>query len=217
MRITADWRSQMEAYLMGEVEHCQAIKMVLHHTYQYYGQHLAPMQLAMMAEDLDAFEPREVEAAVRTWRRKRPEPGHKPRPPMPNELIAILVPKMTEDAEASMLAQSIVGAIKRIGYNKPARAKEELGPIAWAAICARGGWEAMCQQTQEKDLNTLQAQLRDAIRADLQMRDDPMLAEMRRVTGRTTLSMARPSIRRLSSIQEVMQETLPSSPPTQMG
>lgn len=213
MRITPDWRRQMEAYVMGEVDHSKAIKMVLHQTYQYYGQHLAPMQLAMMAEDLDAFEPHDVETAARAWRRKSPEPGHKPRPPMPSELIAMLVPKMTEDAEAAMLATSIIGAIRRIGYNKPERAESELGPVAWTAIQARGGWQAMCQSTQTKDLNTLQAQLRDALRAQLQMRDDPMMAEMRRVTGRSHLSLARPTMRRLSSIQEVVQECIPSHPP----
>jgi len=164
------WLQRAEDWLMAEVTHVQRIKTLLLETHEYYGQRLMPRQIHMMAEELSPFSAEEVSLALRRWRLMPPAAGHKPRPPMPNEIIAILAPQMTQDQEANSIAAHILSCISSCGYTQPKRAQEQLGETAWQVVRDRGGWHNLCSTVTIEQLPTLHAQLRDCAKGRLQGR-----------------------------------------------
>lgn len=66
-------------------------------------------------------------------------------------------------AQATEIAQRIWGSLGLDGSYNPERAKQRIGPVGWEAVQRMGGWQQLCEITQEDDKGTCIAQWRDMI------------------------------------------------------
>lgn len=198
------WLARVTKAILLEMDNLQDIKRILNRAYHYHERTPTPQQLQMYAEDLMEFPAAQVERAIKVWNTKKPPEGHNPRPPKPCDIIDLLAPKVSMEAEANALAASILKCVSTCGYTQPKRAEETIGPIGWQIVQARAGWKNLCETVTVDNLTTMHAQLRDSAKSVLMMR--PMEdVEIRQVTGRETVKMQKPELRRLSSIAEVLE------------
>jgi len=165
------WLTWAEDWLMAELNRLQEIKIALYNAHAFYDERLRAEKLEMMAELLEDFDPEAIRQAIRAWMLAPPEKGHKPRPPMPNELIALMQPQLTPEQEGSDIAGQICGAISKYGWNNAKAAKAALPEIAWQILSDNyGGWPRFCEMSHERDMVNIRAQLRDQIAASIKRR-----------------------------------------------
>jgi len=158
-----------EDWWMDELTRLKEIGLALVNAYAAYDQRIVGTEkYKVMLDLLQDFEPVQVRMAIRAWMTQPPEKGHKPRPPMPNELIALMQPQLTPEQEGSDIAGLVCGAISRYGWNNAKAAKAALPAVGWQIIQQNfGGWQRFCETVTEKDLVNVRAQLRDQIAASL--------------------------------------------------
>jgi hypothetical protein len=65
--------------------------------------------------------------------------------------------------QASEIAQKCFGAIRKFGWTKSQEAREFIGEEGWEVIQRRGGWQAHCESTLEREVPILTAQFRDSL------------------------------------------------------
>lgn len=80
--------------------------------------------------------------------------------PTPGELSKLVNGEGDEKCESTVIAGKIWGSVARFGYHNAKGAQEYLGPVAWAAVEAYGGWAELCQ-AQVDQRTAVVAQLRD--------------------------------------------------------
>lgn len=162
LKCPADW-------WMDELTRLKEIGLALVNAFAVYDQRIVGTEkYKVMLDLLQDYEPVHVRMAIRAWMTQPPEKGHKPRPPMPNELIALMQPQLTPEQEGSDIAGLICGAISRYGWNNGKAAKAALPAIGWQIIQQNyGGWQRFCETVTERDLVNTRAQLRDQIAAAL--------------------------------------------------
>jgi len=86
--------------------------------------------------------------------------------PMPNQIIEILNPSLSNDAKANQIARMIPEAISKFGWNNPSEAKEYIGEIGWHIVQSKGGWLDVCNfHGSDWDVGTFHAQARDSAKA----------------------------------------------------
>ena len=201
------WLRRAEKAIRVDFQKMQHLKGLISANHRYYSCNLGPTQIQMMAEDLMDYPVDEIEGAMRKWRVDGPPPGQKPRPPLPCDLIGLMRPPMDRDAKANAMASTILACIGKFGYMRPDRAQDYMGEASWQVVTMRGSWVELCRSVTVDNLSTFHAQLRDTAKAVLAMRMNPNEAQPQLGTAtRRQLAYARPELRRLSSIGEVIEE-----------
>lgn len=168
MNVSAWLKVALETIRM-DLSRLRDLKVLLHDNYAYFATPLAPMQMQMYAEDLLAYPVQDVERAMRRWRLDGPPPGHKPRPPLPSDLIKIINPPVDEQAQANAIAATILACVGKFGHVHPGRAQEYMGETAWSVVQMRGSWSELCRTVTVDNFSGHHAQLRDSARAVLAM------------------------------------------------
>lgn len=152
-----------------DIQHLARLQRLWLMTYRYYGILLHPEQEAMYAQDLLPYPLEEVERAMQLYRVTPPPQGHKPRPPVPVDIIPMLTDYVSPEAEANEMAADIFAAIK-LGYNHADIAEAKLGPIAWGIVQRLGGWAQLCRESKTDEARAFHAQVRDLALGALQRR-----------------------------------------------
>lgn len=114
--------------------------------------------------------PDQALAAIKRWAVERD------RFPVPAQLVAMIIPPVTERDEANEMASAMVGAISRRGYTWPGLCRydgyasfdealiAEFGDTRAVEIVNRaGGWPQFCQQFDPMQNTNARPQLRDLI------------------------------------------------------
>lgn len=202
---TTAWLTKAREAIALDLKALRDIKVLLHDNYAYFTAPLAPAQMAMMAEDLLPYPVDEIDTAMREWRVCGPPPGHKPRPPMPSDLIRIMRPTLDENAKANAIAATILRCVSKFGYISPSGAAEYMGPVAWQVVKMRGTWADLCRTVTVDNFSLMHAQLRDSAKA--------VISQSRAVGPRAlalapseTVTFGNAHRRKLSSISEVLSE-----------
>lgn len=119
----------------------QALKEVIILTASYYSKTLDAGVLNMYVDDLSEFPEDNVIAAYRTYRR---DPKNKTFP-LPSQIIEILKPSISPDAEAQMASARIFEAIGKFGWPNGREAQVYIGPLGWRVVKRMGGWTQVCE------------------------------------------------------------------------
>ena len=165
-----------------DLDRLQKHKTLWVQVYAYFGAPLHQPRLGWFAQDMMPYTPDEVADALELYRTTPPPTGHKPRPPIPNDIIAMLTEYVAPENEANALAADIWGSIGRIGYNHPDRAQAHLGPDGWQVVHLLGGWHNVCASAQADGRDTFHAQARDIAKGVLQRRQNTQVGTSRRLT-----------------------------------
>jgi len=80
--------------------------------------------------------------------------------PFPSEIRSKVLPEISQDDNAVMVANLIMKSISMDGYTNPDRAKKRMGDLAWEVVCKFGGWGILCENTNSDNMGTIRAQLR---------------------------------------------------------
>lgn len=148
------------------------LKEVIILTANYYGKQLNPMVLEMYVEDLEAFDEVAVISAYRSYRK---DPKNKFFP-LPAQIIEIMSPQASDEAQAIESVNRIILAITKFGYPNPDEAKEFIGDMGWLVVRDYGGWESLCQNMGvEYSEQTFRAQARDSIKSKINLSKAGML------------------------------------------
>lgn len=123
----------------------------------YYGRPISEPVLRMYAEDLEGLDPRAVVKAYRQYRRN---PKHT-QFPLPAQIRSLIEPAQDDDSAARDAASRIIGAVRKHGYTQPQEAHAFIGEVGWSVVSRLGGWVALCQSMNDRDVPTLTAQFRD--------------------------------------------------------
>lgn len=176
-----------------DLDRLQKHKTLWLQIYAYYGLPLQQPRLGWFAQDMLAYDPETVADALELYRTTPPPTGHKPRAPIPTDIIAMLTEYVAPEHEANELAAAIFGSIGRIGYNHPDKAQAHLGPDAWAVVLLMGGWVNVCQSAQADDRAAFHAQARDIAKGVLQRRQNARVTPSRRLTPGEQKALAAPA------------------------
>lgn len=76
-------------------------------------------------------------------------------------------PKQDEDAQVQAIVGIIIDRVAKDGHTNWKRARERMGEVGWAAVQDFGGWTTFCGSLTDKNVSTLRAQLRDAVKSRL--------------------------------------------------
>lgn len=88
--------------------------------------------------------------------------------PSVDELLEIVAPKevakVTDEDEAAIAAERVIGAVARYGSAFMStgweRQREFIGEIGWAVVEGNGGWRQFCDQLTNDQIPTVKAQIR---------------------------------------------------------
>jgi hypothetical protein len=87
--------------------------------------------------------------------------------PSPRTVLDKLRPPVDDDALAIEAASRVIGAISKFGYCNPSEACEYIGELGWAIVDREGGWVALCEKVESRQLPALRAQWRDLAKSIL--------------------------------------------------
>lgn len=87
--------------------------------------------------------------------------------PSPRTIKEKLHPKVDDDALAIEAASRVIGAISKFGYCNPSEARAYVGELGWAIVDREGGWVALCEKVESRQLPSLRAQWRDLAKSIL--------------------------------------------------
>lgn len=87
--------------------------------------------------------------------------------PSLGQMLAFVKPKKDLNGEAALIADKIVHAIERYGWNNPRQARECIGEVGWALVENSGGWTAVTNVPSYEQLATYKAQWRNSVKAIL--------------------------------------------------
>lgn len=135
--------------------------------YEYYAQPISDNQLLWYSRDMGSYPLERVAAAMLAWRKGPCQPGHKPRAPVPQELMALLGTQETLEGTAIKLATRMWNATSTYGRLGGERACAALGEDAVAAIKEMGGWGKVVQSANNKKEENFIAQTRELIKATM--------------------------------------------------
>ncbi len=131
----------------------QKLKVLIAVMAEYYKCPLSDHALLMYVEDLEDLPLHEVERAAKELRRD----PRTTRLPLPAAIRAHLMPPKSDTVEANAAANRIWSAIAKFGYPNPDKARAYIGTLGWEVVMARGGWNSVCQES--NDNSNLQVQL----------------------------------------------------------
>jgi hypothetical protein len=120
-----------------------------------YDRALAPLGYKNVAEALDEI--------ISERNSRDPFPSIK-------EIKAKILPELDLEAEAALIASTIVGAVSKFGPYRLKEARHILGEVAWAIVETEGGWENICLSLTNDNLGILKAQWRNLAKTFLNRR-----------------------------------------------
>lgn len=121
---------------------------------EYYDKKLSPTQIAMYVDDLCELSSEDLATAIRIYRNDPKNSFF----PLPGKLKALINPAPDPESEAALIAESIAGAIAKVGpYRSP-----KLCLVAHQIISMAGGWQSLCELITYDNLATYKAQWRMA-------------------------------------------------------
>jgi len=162
----------------------QRVKEIIILTANYYQRTLNQPVLEMYLEDLEGHDEEKV---VRAYKAYRKDPKNKTFP-LPAQIIDIMNPQVSVDAQAQEIAGRITESISRFGYVGGAKAKEFIGEIGWSVVQRFGGWAEICRDHGVSiQPGQFFAQSRDMIKAKIEIQkagksDDNSLLEYKTKT-----------------------------------
>lgn len=119
----------------------QLVKETILLTATYYRVPISEPVLEMYVEDLSEYSPALVAEAYKTYRKNHKNKFF----PLPAQIIDILNPTVSADAEARDAVEKIKTAIRDFGYTRLMEAKQFMGPVAWEIVRSNGGWTSICE------------------------------------------------------------------------
>jgi len=127
----------------------------------YYGNKLQDVVLQMYTEDVRDIP---IETIVKLFAEYR-QSSNSAKMPMPGYFIQKVRPSLVVDdrAEGLKLANRIVEAITKFGWNNGEQAKEFLGDLCWRVVQSHGGWMTLCENHTAHNAPIMQAQWRDLL------------------------------------------------------
>lgn len=140
-------------------EEKKLIKQAIVLNAQYYGLELRPQIVAIFAQELEDLPAQAILDAYKAYRR---DPANRTNP-LPAKIREMIKPQASEKQIAQEIAMRCFGAIRKYGWTKPQQAREYIGELGWRLIERRGGWQAHCESTMEREIPTLTAQFREAL------------------------------------------------------
>lgn len=141
--------------------HLAQIKTLLLALAEYYQAPLTANQLVMYASDLAQFS---IQSIAQVIQRYRADPKNN-RFPIPAQLIRLLHPTITDDAQAVEVANRIWGAIAQFGWPNPSAAEKHIGPLGWIIVERLGGWRSVCDESGTGTAGVFRAQLRESAKS----------------------------------------------------
>lgn len=91
-------------------------------------------------------------------------------PPNVADILSLINPEIDDSAKAQNIAGLVLKAVSKFGWAQPSEAKEMMGPVGWEIVQRYGGWQYVCENLGEDiSVTTFTAQVRDAIKAQLQI------------------------------------------------
>lgn len=162
------WLERAEKALALESKRLRLLRILWLDVYAYYGETPSKERLDWYAQDTLDFGVDEVEAAMGVWRQTPPPEGHRPRPPLPVDILKLLRPaELSREDRANSIAALIFAAVGRYGRPNARRAQEKLGPEAWGVVEEIGGWSNLCATLTAERRDTFHAQTRDVAKGVL--------------------------------------------------
>lgn len=81
--------------------------------------------------------------------------------PSIGDLIRLIRPVQDDSDLAIEAANRVVEAMTKFGWNNPGDAQKFLGEIGWYVVNRNGGWKALCENVQSRDIQIYRAQFRE--------------------------------------------------------
>lgn len=148
------------------------LKEVILLTANYYNRTISEQVLNMYAEDLADHDELKVIEAYKAYRKN---PKNKTFP-LPAQIIEILNPQISLDAQANEITSRIIKSISSIGIEQSRydELRAFVGEIGMGAIRRLGGWEHICREHGVSiQPNQFYAQLRELIKSNLEIQNNP--------------------------------------------
>jgi hypothetical protein len=123
------------------------------------------------------------------------------RPPLPADLIDLIKPAISDDAQARDTAARIVGAVKKFGNPPGERWLPEwrtyVGEIGLLAIQRRGGWAALCESLRDDQIPFVESQFRELVKSLMSLDRAGKLDQPAMLEGSERAKIASPALKEL--------------------
>lgn len=124
---------------------------------ELYGRTLTEGALRMMADDLSDLDHEAVMAALVKYRRSEAGKFF----PSVGQIRQLVCPELSDESESRDVASRIVEAMSKYGWTNPEKSRTHIGELGWMVVQREGGWQSMCEKTNNDDLPILKAQWRE--------------------------------------------------------
>lgn len=119
------------------------------------GKVFSPQAISLMIQDLEGLNGDEIILVLKSW--GKTQTGF----PFPSEIRNKIIPEISDRDNAVDVANIIISCVSKFGYTNEARAKNEMGELAWATAIRMGGWKHLCETMTHENENIFRAQIRD--------------------------------------------------------
>ncbi len=140
---------------------------------EFCGFNLSKEMVALYERALSRFGYEKATAAVEAAILER---RGQDRMPSIGDLVNRCAPAILDGDSAVEVSTRILSAIRKFGHPNGADARDWVGEVGWHVVGLHGGWAAICQKVNEKDLPVWAAQLRDQAAATLRRHKAGVLA-----------------------------------------
>lgn len=159
----------------------QKLKEMIILTANEYQRTMNAQLLAIYLEDFKNFDEDQVINAFRQYRKDSKNNFF----PRPAQIIELIQPTASPEAQAIESVNRILLAINRFGYPNPTEAKEFIGELGWLVVKDYGGWDSLCANMGvEYSEQTFRAQARDSIKSKMNLAKAGVLNQPIGLTGR---------------------------------
>lgn len=131
----------------------------------YYEKDLSAVQIGMYADQL--YRLMSLGDLIVAIKRYCDDPNNEFFPRPISKLAGFIQPKTDDDADAKEAAGRIIAAVPKFGWNNELLAKTSIGPLGWKVVELQGGWRAVCEVMNDRNITSLQAQYRDLAKAEI--------------------------------------------------
>lgn len=169
MNIT-EWIAYLRDVAVTETARLFRLEAAWKSHYYLYGIELSSVRASAFSQAVAEHSLDDIERAFAHWMRQPAEKGHKPRPCLPCDVLALLHQSMHPEDMATEIVVGVWNAIGRYGYTQPKKVEAAVGPIGWDIIKRFGGLTSLSSQLNTADRGIFIAQAR-ALAETLMIRD----------------------------------------------
>lgn len=128
---------------------------------ELYGRQLSTGAIILMSDALHDLDCQKVIAALTRYAADPTSRSF----PLPGQIRHLVAPNPSDTENALEAVNRIIEGMAKYGWTQPDRAKQFIGDLGWLVVQREGGWQRVCETSNNDNLPTLKAQWRELAKA----------------------------------------------------